>query len=100
MAPDHRELVGYDPADVEWRPIAAGDILLIELPQPGPMLAALIGVAVEVEEHRLRRTAPDVLQRHPVEPGIDVEVLMHAFEQAALIVRRAADQPGLVAGYL
>src|ERR1700726_4615931 len=34
MAPDHRQLIRDDPADVERRPIAARDVLLIELPEP------------------------------------------------------------------
>src|SRR5207302_3770600 len=52
MAPQDREVVGHDPADVERGPVAARDVLFIELPQPGPVLAALIGMTVEVEEHR------------------------------------------------
>src|SRR6202162_4760347 len=56
---------GNDAADVERRPIAAGHVLLIKLPEPGPVLAALVGVAIEVEEHAFRGAAPDLRQRLP-----------------------------------
>src|SRR4029077_19415675 len=38
FAPDAGDIVRYDTAEVEWRPIAAPDVRLIELPQPGPVL--------------------------------------------------------------
>ena len=96
MAPDHCEVVGHDPADVEWGPIAAGDVLLIELPQPGPLLAALVGMAVQVEEDTLRCAAPEVRQLLPVEPGIDFEIFVQALEQAPAVARGAANQLVLV----
>src|ERR1700730_13765791 len=55
-------------------------------------------MAVEVEEHRFRRAAPDVLQFDPVEPGVDLEIFVHPFEQPAAIFRRTADQPGFIDG--
>src|SRR5438132_2331355 len=36
MAPQDREVVGHHPADIERGPIAARDVVLVELPQPGP----------------------------------------------------------------
>ena len=75
------------------RPVAARDVVLVELPQPRPMLAALVGMAVEVEKHRFWRGAPDVLQFDPVEAGVDIEVLVHPFEDALAVGGRSADQP-------
>src|SRR5690242_15725061 len=59
LAPDDCEVIGDDPADIERRPIAARDVALVELPQPRPMLAALVGVAIEVEKNRVRCGTPD-----------------------------------------
>src|ERR1700722_9733497 len=47
FAPDDGNLAVDDPADVERRPIAARDIVTIILPQPGPVLAALVGMPIE-----------------------------------------------------
>ena len=98
MAPQDREVVRHDPADVERGPIGARDILLVELPQPRPVLPAVVGMAIEVEEHSFRRAAPDILQLDPVKPGVGVEVFVHTFEQPTAIFRRTADQPGSVRG--
>src|SRR5580704_11017924 len=87
LAPDHREIAVDDAADIERSPIAAHDIILVVLPQPRPLLAALVGMAIEVEEHGLRRAAPDFLQLLPIEAGVGIEVLVHALEQAAAILR-------------
>src|SRR6516164_4273236 len=85
FTPDDGEIVRYDAAEVEWRPIAAPDVRLIELPQPGPVLAALVSVTVQVEENPLRCAAPDVLQPAPVEAGIGLEIFVHAFQDARSI---------------
>src|SRR5467141_2868696 len=85
FAPDDGEIVRYDAAEVEWRPITAPDVRLIELPQPGPLLAALVGVTVQVEKNCLRCAAPDVLQLSPVEAGIGLEIFVHAFQDARSI---------------
>src|SRR5205823_6325208 len=53
MAPDNRQLIRHDAANVKRSPIAARDVLLVELPEPCPMRAAVISVAIEVEEHGL-----------------------------------------------
>src|SRR6201981_1162187 len=74
--PDDGEIVRYDAAEVEWRPITAPDVRLIELPQPGPVLAALVSVTVQVEKNCLRRGAPDVLQLAPGRAGIGPEVFV------------------------
>jgi hypothetical protein len=73
------QCVRYDAAEVEWRPIAAPDVRLIELPQPGPVLAA-------------RCAAPDFLQLAPVEAGIGLEIFVYAFQDARSIVSRCAGQ--------
>src|SRR5262249_59399799 len=61
MAPHHCHVVGYDAAEVERRPVARLHVLSVEFPQAEPMLASLVGVPIEVEEHRLGRRAPDRL---------------------------------------
>src|SRR5205814_3398302 len=88
MAPDHRQLVRDDAADVKRRPIAARDVLLIELPEPRPMRAAVISMAVEVEEHSVRHAAPQIVQRFPIEPAVDIEVFVQSFQQTAPVLRR------------
>src|SRR5438270_9981536 len=100
MAPDHRQLVRDDAADVKRGPIAARDVLLIELPEPCPMRAAVISVAVEVEEHGLRHAAPQILQRLPIEAGVDIEVFVQSFQQTPAVLRRAADQLGFLYRYV
>src|SRR5215470_2083128 len=85
FAPDDGEIVRYDAAEVEWRPIAASDVRLIELPQPGPVLATLVSVTVQVEKNCLPRAAPDVLQLVPVETGIGLEIFVHALQDARSI---------------
>ena len=89
FAPDDGEIVRYDAAEVEWRPISAPDVGLIELPQPGPVLAALVSVTVQVEKNCLRCAAPDFLQLAPVEAGIGLEKFVHAFQDARSIRLRA-----------
>jgi hypothetical protein len=56
------------------------------------MLAALVGVAVEVEEHCLRRLAPDRRELLPIEARIGVDVVGVQFEDALAIARGAADE--------
>src|SRR5580700_6040472 len=85
FAPDDGEIVRYDAAEVEWRPIAAPDVRLIELPQLGPVLAALVSVTVQVEKNCLRCAAPDFLQLAPIEAGIGLEIFVHAFQDARSI---------------
>src|SRR5438105_7483964 len=95
MAPDDRHLVGDNAADVERRPIARRHVLSVEFPQPKPMLAAVIGVAVQVEEHRLGRPAPDRLELLPIEAGIGVDVVGVQIEDPLAVMRGAADEIGL-----
>src|SRR5438477_11384137 len=85
MAPDDRHLVGNDAADIERRPITRRDVFSVEFPQPKPMLAALVGVAVEVEEQRLGRLAPDRLELLPIEAGVGVEIVGMQLEDALAI---------------
>ena len=58
------------------------------------MLATFIGMAVEVEEYRFRRAAPDVLQVFPVEPGVDIEIFVHLLQHAQSVGFGAADELG------
>jgi len=60
------------------------------------MRAAVISVAVEVEEHGFRHAAPQVLQRLPIEAGVDIEVFVQSFQQTPAVLRRAADQLGFL----
>src|ERR1051326_7108347 len=76
MTPDNRQLIRDDAADVKRGPIAARDVLLIKLPEPCPMRPAVISMPVEVEEHGLRHAAPQILQRPPIEAGVDIEVFV------------------------
>ena len=92
FTPNNRELVRDDAADVERRPVAALYVGLIELPQPRPVLDALVGVAVQVEENGFRGGAPQLGQMAPVETGIDAEVFVHAFDHALPVGFRAADE--------
>src|SRR5947208_1458270 len=82
-------------AGVERRPIARRHVLSVEFPQPKPMLAAFIGVAVQVEEHRLGRLAPDRLEFLPIEAGIGVDVVGVQLEDPLAVARGAADEIGL-----
>src|SRR5438045_4523674 len=95
MAPDHRQLIRDDAADVKRGPIAARDVVLIELPEPRPMRAAVIGVAVEVEEHGLRHAAAQILQRLAIAAGRDMAVLwppvQHDPQPARVDAARPAD---------
>ncbi len=56
------------------------------------MLAAFVGMAVEVEEQRLGRLAPDRLELLPIEAGIGVDVVGMQLEDALAIARGAADE--------
>src|SRR5271166_6252924 len=76
MAPDHGHVVGYDPADVEWRPVARLHISSVELPKPEPVVAPFVGVPVEIEEHRFRRLAPDRVELLPIEPRIGIDIVL------------------------
>ena len=78
MAPHHGEIAGDDAPDVEGRPRARLHVLPVELPQTRPVVAAVVGVTVEIEKGRLGRRAEERLQVLPIKPGIHVEVLrMH-----------------------
>src|SRR6266851_5582855 len=94
MAPYHRHVVGHDAADIERRPVARLHVLPVIFPEPEPMLASFVGVAVEVEEPRLRRAAPDRIELLPVEAGVGVEVILVQLEDFLPIALRAADETG------
>src|SRR6187402_2074825 len=49
MAPDHGEIAGHHAADIERRPVGRRHVLTVELPEPDPVVPALISMAVEVE---------------------------------------------------
>src|SRR5438094_9699894 len=95
MAPDDCHLVADNTADVERRPIARCHVLSVELPQPKPILAAFIGVAVQVEEHRLGRPAPDRLELLPIEAVNGVDLVGVQLEDPLAVARGAADEIGL-----
>jgi len=92
MAPDHGHVLGDDSSEVERSPIARLHVLAIELPQPKPVIASVVGMAIEVEEHRLRCLAPDAIELLPVEARIGVDILRVQLQQLLAIALRAADQ--------
>src|SRR6185436_16123333 len=46
MAPHHREVAGHHATDVERRPIGRRHVLAVEFPEPRPVVAGVVGVAV------------------------------------------------------
>src|SRR5262245_19229739 len=92
VAPDHGHVVGHHTADVERGPVARLHVLPIELPESEPVVASLVGVAVEVEEPRLRRLAPDRIEHLPIEAGIGVDVIGMQLENLLAVLFRAADE--------
>ncbi len=75
LAPDHRDVRTDHAADVEGDPGAGVHVLLVVFPQRHPMVAAMIGVTIEIEERRLGCGAPDlVLQPLPIENRVRVEI--------------------------
>src|SRR5215831_15396962 len=99
MTPDDRHVIGDDAADIERRPVTRRHVLPIEFPQPQPMLAALVGVAIEVEEGRFGRSAPDRLKLLPIEAGIGVDILGVQLEDLLAVVLGPADEIGLRHGF-
>src|SRR5205814_4336416 len=73
VAPHDAEIAGHDAADVERRPIGRSDVLAIELPEPNPVVAAVVGVAVEIEVDRVRRRTVDRRETLPIEAGVHVD---------------------------
>src|SRR5712691_5911161 len=92
MAPDHGHVAGNDPADVEWRPVARLHVSSIELPELEPVVASLIGMPIEIEEHRLRRLAPDRIELLPIESGVRIDIVRVQFQELLAIALRASDE--------
>src|SRR6516164_4890323 len=92
MAPEHRHVVGYDATEIERCPVARANVLLVKLPQPYPMIATTIGVAVKIEEHRLGCRAPDRGELPPIETGIGIDVIRVKLEDLLTITLRSTDQ--------
>src|SRR5215475_14044750 len=92
MAPHHGEIAGDDATNVEGRPIARLHVLPVELPQTCPVVAAVVGVAVEIEKGRLGRWAEERLQVLPIKPGIHVEVLLMQRENGLSVFGGAPNQ--------
>jgi hypothetical protein len=59
------------------------------------MLAPLVGVPIEVEEHRLGRRAPDRLELVPIEAGVRLDVVVVQFQDLLSVALGAADKIGL-----
>src|SRR5271166_4059871 len=95
MAPDHSHAVRYDTAEVERRPAARLHVSPVELPELEPVMAPLIGMAVEIEEHRLRRPAPDRIELLAIEAGIGIDIIIMQLEQLLAVTLRPADEIGL-----
>ena len=64
------------------------------------MCAAVISVAIEVEEHGLRHAAPHILQRPPIEAGVDLKIFVQSFQQTTAVLRGATDQLGFLDRYV
>src|SRR5215813_11014660 len=94
MAPNHRHVVGHDAAEVERRPVTRLHVLPVEFPQPEPMLASVVGVPIEVEEHRLGRRAPDRLELLPIEAGVGVDVVGVHLQDLLAVALGTADEIG------
>src|SRR5580704_19732840 len=94
MTPDHGHLVGCDAAEVERRPVARLHVLPVEFPEPEPVIAPLIGMAVEIEEHRLGRLAPDRIELLAIEAGIGIDVVIVQLEQLLAIALGPANETG------
>src|SRR5712691_8882342 len=92
VAPDDRHLVGDHAADVERGPIGALDVLLVERPQPAPVLGAVIGVAVQIIEGGLGKLAPDRLQLLPFDVPIGHDVVVKQLQELFPIAFGAAKQ--------
>ena len=92
MAPDHRHVLSDLAADVERRPVRAFDVLLVERPQPAPMLRPDISVAVEIVERRLRQRAPDRLEAVPVELAVDLDIAVKQVQELFPVAFGAAKQ--------
>src|SRR6516165_8147540 len=92
VTPDHRKIVGDQAADIERRPVARRHVLAVELPQPEPMLAAVIGVAIEIEKGGLRRLAPERIELFTIEAQIRVDIGFMQLDELRAITLRAADE--------
>jgi hypothetical protein len=95
MAPDDRQVIGDDAADIERGPVARRHVLPIELPQPKPMVATPVGVTVEIEEQRLGRLAPDRLELLPIETRIRVDIIGVQFQDLFAVALGTADEIGI-----
>src|SRR6516225_7870339 len=91
-APDHGHLCGDDAADVERRPIGALDVVLVEGPQPTPMVGAIVGVTIEIEECRFLQLAPHGLYAVPVEVAIGDDVFVQQPQKLRAVVFGTADE--------
>src|SRR5262245_53382881 len=92
MAPHHGHVVGHDAADIERGPVARLHVLPVELPETEPVIAPPVGMAVEIEEQRLGRLAPDRIEHLPIKARIGVDVVRVNFENSLAVLLRAADE--------
>src|SRR5712692_174115 len=92
VTPDHRHLVRDHPADVERRPVRPLHILLVERPQATPVIAAVVSVAVEIEECGLGQLAPDWIEPLPVEVLVRHDVFVKHLQELFPIAFGAANQ--------
>src|ERR1700738_2937251 len=92
VTPDNGEIGGDNAADVEGRPVARLYVLLVEFPQPKPMLAAVIGVPIEIEEGGFRRLAPERVELFPIEARIRIDIGLMQLDELRAIALRAADE--------
>lgn len=92
MAPGDGDVHTNDSADVVRNPLPSRHMLLVILPQLHPVIAAIVGVTVEVEEHGLGRTAPQlVAQGLPIEFRIGLKVRLLLREHLFAVACAAAD---------
>ena len=59
------------------------------------MLAAPVGMTVEIEEQRLGRLAPDRLELLPIETEIGVDIIGVQFQDLFAVALGTADEIGL-----
>jgi hypothetical protein len=75
MAPDDREIICDCATNVIGRPITGLHVLPVELPKPGPVVATIVGMTIEIEVSCLGLRTENWLEVSPIEARIEVELL-------------------------
>src|SRR5215472_4963447 len=92
MTPDDGQIIGHRAADVIGRPIRGLNVLPVEPPKLTPVLAAMVGMAIEIEVSCLGGRTENGLKVLPIEPRIEIEVLFVEFQYFLTVFLRASDK--------